>query len=143
MSKFYMTMDEIEHDLGAQPVKHVNAQEALSVQLVLLSNNCVFLRKPNGYWKFPDADRVVYDETRQLQPMEDLLGSLGMSANDSLLKYAVCKAVQHKDITMRVVILKVQHNLSNMQFEGGAFVGLGDVDPHNPNFSATDRKSVV
>ena len=143
MSKFCMTMDEIEHDLGAQPVKHVNAQEALSVQLVLLSNNCVFLRKnspPNVYWKFPDADRVAYDEARQLQPMEDLLESLGKSANDPLLTYAVCKAVRCNKITMRVVILKVQRDLSIMQFEGGAFVGLGDVDPHSTNFSVTTAK---
>ena len=140
MSKFCMTMDEIGYDLGAQPVKHVNAQEALSVQLVLLSNNCVFLRKPNGYWKFPDADRVAYDEARQLKPMEDLLDSLGMSANDPLLQYAVCKAVRCNNITMRVVILKVQRDLGKMQFEGGAFVGLGEVNPHSTNFSATTAK---
>ena len=141
MSKFCMSSDEFDYDLGAQSVEHVNAQAALPVQLVLLSNNCVFLRKPNGYWKFPDADRVAYDEARQLQPMEDLLlESLGMSANGPLLQYAVCKAVRCNKITMRVVILKVQRDLSVMQFEGGAFVGLGDVDPHNTNFSATTAK---
>ena len=71
---FLLSLDDVNADLrSVVKMVEVDDLKPLTVQLVLLSEKQVFLRKVHGYYAFPDANCLLYDQQTQLQPMADLL----------------------------------------------------------------------
>jgi hypothetical protein len=126
-------------DLGPE-VRQVEVDDdtLLTVQLVLLSDNLVFLMKKNGYYALPDADRVLYDHQKQLQPMQKLLDLLKISTTKPWEDFARCYAVKYKEISMRVVMLRISSDALSMHFAPhGAFIVSEEVTPRHGNYSIT------